>query len=173
MRYVEGHLGRQVPTLWRVEWKARKSGAKVGAVVPHFHLLLGGVEYVRYVQLRSWWRAIVHVNGPLCTDVQSIDAAEGAVNYLCKYTSKNPSLDIGAYLNNEKGIGRHWGFTRKHLFPEAPITRLQKLSDVQAAQLRGMAAEVFENYDEDLGGGFTLFGRDILETFRDKCQLGH
>jgi len=170
MRYVEKHVGRRVPALWRVEWMKRRSGARVGEIMPHLHLLLGGVEYVYHRTVRKWWRTIVHVNNALCTDVQQIKAGEHAAFYVAKYQSKFASLDVGAYLNNENASGRHWGVLRKDLFSWHPIAALREITTEQAAQIRTMAAEHCRHYDPVLGGSVTIFGRDVAKVFEEKCQ---
>lgn len=35
----------QASALWRLEWQSRKSGEHLGKLVPHFHLLVWGLEY--------------------------------------------------------------------------------------------------------------------------------
>jgi hypothetical protein len=158
-RALEKHLGRPISVLWRVEWKARLSGATKGQLWPHLHLLCGAVKYVSHELVRYWWRTIVHVYGPICTDVQGLDAGQGAALYVSKYTAKKHSLDIRTYLNNASGLKRAWGITRKHLVPWADVCTVRELSDVQAAELRSLASRTIGCYDQDLGGGFTLLGK--------------
>jgi hypothetical protein len=169
-RYLEKHLKAKVPTLWRVEWKPRQSGRNKGKIYPHIHLLVGGVQFVPHRAVRKWWRTIVHVNGPLCTDVQLVDGDGAAQAYICKYASKKASLDIVAYLNNLGIAGRHWGITRKHLFTMCPVRVLQKISDEQAEELRGLAACQFPNYDPLLGGGFTFLGSIHADDVASRCK---
>lgn len=172
MRYVEGHLLRHVPSFWRVEWVPRKSGARAGKVTPHFHLLLGGVEFLNHRKVRKWWRTIVHVNGPLCTDVQCVGSDSQVVAYLCKYASKNPSLDYAAYLNSVSRMGRHWGLTRKHLFPWHDISTLRELTDEQAKLARSLGAEYIDTYDQTRGGSFTILGKEGVERISEICPDG-
>lgn len=158
LRSIEKYLQSQVGTLWRVEWQRRKSGARKGEVFPHVHMVMVGVEYIPWRVIRKAWRDSVHVKGHLCTDVQSVQSGEAAARYVAKYCAKLPSLDRVPYLNNEVSRGRHWGMTRKHLFPMHNVRALQALSDEQAEELRLLASMKFAGYDPLLGGGFTLFG---------------
>lgn len=168
-RYLEKHLHEHRSILWRVEWKERQSGSRSGQVWPHLHLLVGGVRFVPHRLIRLWWRTIVQVYGPLCTDVQQVSASEGAALYVSKYGAKNPSLDIRPYHNKPVGFARNWGLTRKRLVPWSRISHLRKLTDEQAAEVRSMASLVYAQYDEDLGGGFTLLGRASADLMRTKC----
>jgi hypothetical protein len=169
LRYLEKHVGRQVPVLWRVEWKPRKTGYNVGKIFPHIHLLVGGVDYVDHRTIRKWWRSIVHVNGPLCTDVQTVEPDGVAALYTAKYTAKYTSLDNVTYHNRKSTLGRHWGFCRKHLFTFHEISWLREMTDEQAAWFRNLAAQTFRHYDGTLGGGFTLFGEAFRRMADEKC----
>lgn len=170
LRYLEKHTRRQLPVLWRVEWKPRLSGDFVGRVMPHMHLLIGGLRYVNQCTVRKWWRTIVHVNGPLCTDVQRLEASVGAALYVSKYVAKNPSLDIGAYLNNHDAVGRHWGMVRKHLFPWAPLEVLREITDVQAEDLRRLVDLTLPHYNPETGKGFTVLGELFRSIVAAKCK---
>ncbi len=128
---VWGHF----PSVWRVEWKERKTGLHKGQVAPHVHLLIfldpehvvGGylpkkqLQHAAETRLRnriafSWNELVaagdedhlkVAVRRKTCTLVESW---KGANAYASKYMSKLESFDPGS-----AGIGRNWGARRKDL----------------------------------------------------------
>lgn len=127
-RYVEKHLKRDVCGIWRVEWKARKSGPCRGMFVPHFHLLLFGVGFLHWKLIRQWWRTILRHKGKLATDVKGCRSAKKASIYVSKYVAKLPDdgcLDNGAYCNNQ---GKHWGYFRPEQIPRESRVILDNLN---------------------------------------------
>jgi len=166
LRYMEKHLGARLHGLWRVEWKPRKSGDNIGVLAPHYHFMVFNVPFVAKETLRSWWREILDVEGPLSTDVRKIENWKMASCYIGKYVAKESTLDITAYRNNPYMRGRHWGHTRKELLPLANVSTSTQLTEAQAAAARSYAARKFTHYDEERGGGFTLFGQEHAHAFQ-------
>lgn len=162
-RYIEKHLGRKIPAIWRVEWKPRRSGPNTGKLVPHLHLVVFGVRFIAHGTVRAWWRTILHAVGPLMTDVRKITGESSAAKYICKYVSKIGSLDYAAYLNNNVVNGRHWGFVRKGLIPVHDIAVMTKLTDVEVDSLKACALQAYPDYGKAFDGGFTLFGKHVAE----------
>lgn len=119
-RKVEHHMGQQVAAIWRVEWEVRKSGARVGELMPHLHYLVFGLRYLDKDLLADWWEKIVGVRSR--TKVQAIVDKKAAGIYVAKYSSKLPSESVSLSLLHFDAIptGRHWGFHRKELLPWAP-----------------------------------------------------
>lgn len=167
-RYAEKFLGRQVPALWRVEWKPRQSGEYTGIVVPHFHLLVCGVRYLHWARVRAWWRQILEVKGPLCTDVQGIEGEGGVADYVAKYAGKIASLDIGTYQSSVDPSGRHWGVRRKSAIPTHPVAILRQIFEAEVEWCQMIATGVFPRYNPLLDGGFTLLGREYAARFSDE-----
>lgn len=170
LKKMEYHVGKEVGSLWRTEWKPRKSGDNIGVLAPHYHFMAFNVPFIAKEELRRWWREILDVEGPLSTDVRKIKDWRMASIYIGKYIAKESTLDITAYRNNPYMRGRHWGTTRKHLLPMADVTTSRQLNEreIELAQL--YAGEKFKNYDPERGGGFTLFGpehRKAFETIGD------
>jgi len=86
LREVETHVGKKVSSLWRLEWKPRRTGNVVGELMPHFHLVLFDVEFIPHAMVRHWWRTILGVaDGPLATDVQRPKTVDGVARYIGKY----------------------------------------------------------------------------------------
>jgi len=171
-RYAEKLLSKEVPILWRIEWEDRKSGPNTGLFCPHLHLIACGCRFLSWRRIRRWWGTIVHVNGPLATDVQKIYDSTHAQMYISKYIAKECSLDRVPYLNKGKSLGRHWGMHRKEQCKWCPIRVMRRISDEQADEIRLMAALQFPGYDPLLGGGFTFLGNGYADELADKFGKG-
>ena len=164
LRYMEKHLGRENPVLWRLEWQPRKTGARVGELMPHYHLLVFGVSWLPQKVVREWWRSAIGAgDGPLVTDVRRVTGVDGACRYLAKYVSKSCPLDIAAYHNSGINFGRHWGVTRKHLVPMCPVDVCRQLTDFELSRMQGLAEEMWSAYRPESSGGFTLLGEPEAE----------
>jgi len=170
VRNMENYLNKKVGVLWRIEWKPRQSGANQGTMVPHVHLIVFDCKFIPWQRIRKWWRDVLRVDGPLCTDVQRIEGGKKVAGYVAKYCSKpmakNPSLDIASYLNT----GRHWGICRRELIPFCQ-RRIHRLTDPRHIQLAENAAcMTFPYFTRDVQQGFSLFGpkaeKVIAEIYR-------
>jgi len=164
VREVERFFGRKVATIWRTEWKPRKSGKHKGKIASHIHLLLLGVDFIPWQTVRSWWKRILGWDGYVHTFLEQTWDGPGASLYVAKYCSKvehSPSLVNAAYLNK---VGRHWGITRKRSIPVHCPKRLFHLSDEQIHVLRAVAAGMLTSYDLRYDQSFTLLG-DKAEKF--------
>lgn len=112
--------------MWRLELKKRKSGESEGALVPHYHILVWGVESKWLPLLRQWirhtWTRIV--TGTDCGDLlrtqcEVVTSRRHAQNYVSKYAAKDEDDtdddDEGTPLNDTKSQlpkrlwGRRWG----------------------------------------------------------------
>jgi hypothetical protein len=158
MRRIEKYLGRKVATLWRIEWQDRKSGSRKGELMPHLHILLFGVDYLPWADLRQWWRECLGYGGTLHTFVQLIDGAEGTAKYAAKYAAKDCSSSLvnAAYL--DRLSGRSWGFTRKGQVPKHEKRVFRDLTEVQERQLRATGKLLTHNPTEGEIGSYTLLG---------------
>lgn len=165
-RYVEKHLDRQIPVLWRTEWKPRLQGANVGKIAPHHHLILGGIDYIHWSMIRMWWNKINHHTGYIHTWVRKIYDASGPIKYVCKYMSKEDSFINAAYLNNGCLNGKAWSLKRRHLFPMRPVEMDRSLTFEEVRVAQQFAQSEFERYDEFEDGGFTLLGNYNKKLFQ-------
>lgn len=171
IRYIEGHTGKHLPVVWRVEWKHRKSGAKVGQLMPHWHLLVCGVKFLAADVVRDFWRKCIgYPVGPLCTDVQLVTGELGAVRYIAKYLSKRASLDISSYLNSGFEFGRHWGVCRKGLVPMSAVTVDRKLTPEEVEFLKVYAASGGRRWSVENDVGFTVFSRDSVKIWEELAK---
>jgi len=99
---------------WRKEAEVRKSGKLKGEYMPHFHLVVGGLDgleekEVLYGLMYEWW--LLTGNGDtkalhVCLKPEScqrVTGLKGLVNYISKYIAKSSEpLPFGT--------GRMWGF---------------------------------------------------------------
>jgi len=158
LKRMEYSLGRKVSAIWRVEWKQQLSGKRVGEYAPHHHLALLGVKFIPWEDVRQWWREIIDVEGPLCTDIREIDQGDGMGRYLAKYVSKYVSLDNSTYRENPWMHGRHWGITRKPGIPMYHQIVNRKCTPREIELLNELGASIFQGYGKTFNGSFTLFG---------------
>jgi len=166
VRYLEGHVDKPCPIVWRIEWEERKSGAYTGKLCPHFHLMVFGVRFVDHELVRDWWRKATRAGeGPLITDVKAIYNEDGACRYLSKYVSKYRSLDISTYHNSGIKFGRHWGILRKELIPLRPVVVERQLTEAEIKIVRGFKAARSKWYDAENGGGYYLLGAEHATRF--------
>lgn len=168
-RYMEKHLDREIPLLWRIEWKRRKSGADAGTIVPHFHFLAPGVKWIPKELIRQWWRTIIGHEGHLSTDVQPLMNAKHQALYVSKYCAKMPDDHTLDNVPNLNIRGRHYGFHRRSRIPMAARVTFRDISPGLVAELRATAASVLPSYDCRFDSGFTLLGgraKKILDRVR-------
>lgn len=164
LRRVEAHLGRQVPTLWRCEWKRRRSGRYKGYAVPHVHYLAFGIPWIDWRFIRAAWRGVLHHEGPLSTDVREAKNKRQTLLYVSKYIAKCSSLDNVPYINNSSLTGKAWDVTRQALIPMHPPIRYIDLPPAKVDELRWLVGQAIPKYDQRLGGSVTLFGEKWIEA---------
>jgi len=157
-RSMENYLEQKVGALWRIEWKARKTGSRKGDIACHVHLVLFGVDFLPYAVVNSLWSNALGVSTYLRTEVKRIKGARDAAKYVSKYAAKLPddrSLVNCSYLNTK---GRHWGILRKEQIPwhERFVIPCLDASDVRLCE--GVASGVFPYFTRGTGQGFSLFG---------------
>jgi len=161
-RYVENSLKREVPGIWRIEWKPRLSGPHRGMYCPHYHLLLFGVGYIHHAKIRQWWRQILKHKGPLATDVQGCRSAKRASIYVSKYVAKvegDGSLDNGPYRNSD---GKHYDYFRRDQIPREEQMILDNPTPEEVEWLVSRANEVCKWRLPEDDNGFVLLG-DIAD----------
>jgi len=163
-RAMEKHLNKKVGALWRIEWKARKSGVLLGTIQPHVHMLVFGVRFIPHQEVRKWWRCALTARGHLATDIRRIRSGKKAVVYVSKYCAKAPpisSLDIAPYLNT---TGRHWGLHRKVLLPYAEKVIIENPDEVEINWLENLAANKLRDFERGKRIGFSLFGDEVKDV---------
>lgn len=170
-RYMENYLHKQISLLWRIEWKPRLSGSRIGSHEPHIHLIVFGVRFIPHQEIRRWWKTIVHANGPIATDVTSLDDEGMHGIYVSKYTAKMPessSLDNHANLNIN---GRHYGYLRRQGIPQHERVRFINLSLDSLSQVRQLVQSLRPAYDTRFDAGVTLLGPLALRFREEVARL--
>jgi hypothetical protein len=115
-RALERKVNKQLAGVWRVEWKARQTGSKLGEIFPHFHFIVFDVPFVHRDWISQTWAAMLKVSTAV-THIRKINNLRAAGGYVSKYLGKaDGCLVIGPYLSHE-GFGRQWGIFRKKLIP--------------------------------------------------------
>ena len=158
-RYLEAHAGGEVPAVWRVEWVPRKSGANIGKVLPHMHMLTFGGRYACAPRVAKWWKGITKYDGVIQVDSQIVSAGEIVGMYVAKYCAKaegrSSYLDNVSYLNT----GRHYGMFRKSSVPMHATKICNLTLGKLVKELRAEAVKVLPAYHEKWGEGFTFVGQ--------------
>jgi hypothetical protein len=171
-RRIERYLGKNIATLWRCEWKARKSGERKGQMMPHLHMLLFGVEYIPWEDLRMWWRETLGIDGPLHTYVQKLTDGEHAAKYAAKYAAKDGSSSLvnAAYLDGL--LGRAWGMTRQKLIPRAALTSYRNLPASVERALRILGSEMRHHHAPDSQGSYCVIGDAVQGLVKNILEGG-
>jgi len=112
-----------MPVEWRKEYEERKSGAHVGEIMPHWHLMVFGVDPDD--DDRAWfaatWSRIVGVAEEKVQRVaghrkswEQVRTWNGVNAYIAKYMAK---------ISEHEVEGRCWGWWWKHLLPIQLISK--------------------------------------------------
>lgn len=157
-RATEKYLGREIPVLWRTEWKPRLSGKWMGHAAPHVHLLILSCSFVSYSTVNRVWCGVIGADGYCRTDVRKIRTAEHAARYVSKYAAKLPE-DLSLVNTSKISVeGRHWGIHRRNLVPWYPQNILCDAPKWAVRLAENGASTVFRYFTRDVDQGFCLFG---------------
>lgn len=125
LRVFEERLKRRFPGgcyVWRMETVDRKSGERIGEIMPHFHLLVYGVSREN---LRKWvptaWYETVGTNDVkhlhAGTQVQPIMSRRGVMRYASKALGQVMTGELAKTLQAKgEGLGRWWGVAVRKVF---------------------------------------------------------
>ncbi len=106
----------RVAVIWSQEPQQRKSGANVGKVYYHYHLILFGVGFIEKAWLSRTWYAVVGSENPAHlaagTQVQKLRSAKQGIAYVAKYLSKQQLQELGL-----DKTGRTWGAIGRENLP--------------------------------------------------------
>ena len=158
---------------WRMELKERLSGASMGQIAPHFHLLVflreAAIPLVdfRVWLARTWWECVG--SGSLDhlaagTQADLILNRAHAQRYASKYAAKEDDDSTVVLFQNWNSWGRRWG-----TFGEFDLSEAMKVtvSLNQLPELRRMASKLLKSKGRAYGRrlkrangnqGFTVFG---------------
>lgn len=174
-RYLENFEGKQICSLWRIEWKERQTGAMKNFIYPHYHLLIFNVPFIRHQRINEFWTRAINSPVHVRTDVQKAQRTQKAAFYCAKYASKDSSsLVHAAYLNNKLN-GRVWGIVRKNLLTMcSPVTIRSSTLFIAEERLREFK-RVFGDAMPFNNESFTCFGEDSLKIWHilfEQCLDG-
>lgn len=172
LRDLERRLGKPCGALWRIEWQKRQSGVNRGKFLPHFHLIIPGVQFVPWQFINDRWKAALGHRGIVVTDVRRLSDKSMHQVYIAKYAAKLPSLSSLDYLSYLNIDGRHWGVHRPSLIPKHKTVVYDGLSDERVEALKSLAREKFSWYGEYAELGFSMFGKlgaKMVEAVRQLC----
>lgn len=144
LRALQMRFVRQWPqgwALWGEEWQSRKSGEFLGVLMPHVHLIVGGVGVVGLdrdgylladdlektaaaLQLQHWfkenWADVCGLDDQhrrRGADVQELDSRRKVFAYIAKYTGKVLDQPVDAGTGELIHTGRMWGYWNKAAMP--------------------------------------------------------
>lgn len=162
-RYLEKHVGKNVPVVWRLEFEPRKSGVWRWHYVPHFHLLLFGVKYIHHSRIKEWWNKALGFDGYVRTDIGRPRNRKQVWAYIAKYCAKRDgSLVIGPYLNNPFP-GRRWGILRRSDLPLAELHSMREFDCEYIEDAYFAALQANPHIDQYNNKSFTLLGESANE----------
>jgi len=162
-RYLEKYLGKQLPGIWRIEWKERLSGVFKGLPMPHIHILLATCNYVPWQEVRWMWMNTLgerFVN----VDVRAVYDPELVITYIAKYIGKEDftTLEYDAYLDSIPA-GRNWGYMRKNLIAQSDRWTGRYFETDDLASLRQYAVPKNVELIESGLCSFTIIGKRARE----------
>jgi len=179
-RYLEKHLGKHLPGIWRIEYKPRLSGIHKDYPMPHIHILIATQAYIPWQEVRWYWQNTIgerFVN----VDVRAVYDPEVTLHYLSKYIGKDESDTVqdDAYLDSLP-YGRQWGYMRKNLLKQSDKWTGRYFETDSLASLREYAVPGGVDLIDAGMCSFTLIGpraREIGEilvasTLDGECKLG-
>lgn len=141
LRQVEKFVGRKVAALWRIEWKPRLQGNRVGELTAHHHLVILGVSSLPWRAAHRWWQEAIGSTGKAHVWLRHLPAAKAAALYASKYAAKEAALGKLAYGSYLQKLGRAWGIARRNLVPFHTEARFDDLESDQVFAALQIAAE--------------------------------
>jgi len=166
-RYMEKHLQRHVTGLWRIEWKVRQTGRKINYIYPHFHLLVFGVQFIAWQELRQWWKDTIGHQDYVRTEVKALTSKGRYAAKAKTYAAKEDVSLVNATYLNSSPTGRAWGVFRKNELPLcAKITTI--LNECDLAKFgHALAMKDRPQINKYGNGSFTLLGErsDLIGKF--------
>lgn len=157
---IERLTNREQPGIWRVEWEVRKSGRRMGEIMPHIHVIYFGIKYIPKEWIEASWNGVHESEGYTRIKVEAIRSHRKCMYYVSKYCSKpesNSHLVIGSYRNKISG-GKPWGIFRKNLLPLADKTEAIVVRGEVWKRICAIAHEAWDGIPKESRQGWTLFG---------------
>lgn len=158
----------EVAVIWKLEYKARKSGKHVGTMFPHFHMLVWGLHEENLYDLRQlvakmWWEVCGKLSDDHLeagTSVSRIKSYRGVFFYASKYMSKEVEDAVSE-------VGRWWGVKGRENLPEAYCHVIDNLEDEQYKAVIDWMAEYAGFPESEHWKGLTIFcDTDLFMEFQ-------
>jgi len=148
----------EVAVIWKLEYKARKSGKHIGVMFPHFHMLVWGLhdEYLydlRQLVARMWWEVCGKLSAKHLeagTSVSRIKSYRGVFWYASKYMSKEVEEEVSE-------VGRWWGVKGREHLPQAFCHVIDFLEDEQYKKIIDWMADYAGFPESEYWKGLTIF----------------
>lgn len=162
LAWIERRLGEQVCGVWRTEWKARKTGKLKGHVAPHTHIILFGVYYIDWRELRREWQRILNHYGYIRTSVKRAGSVQKTCKYIGKYIRKRTdcSLVYAPYWHTVDG--KHYGWVRPKRIPKCAVTWYSDPTAEEVEYLLRAHYEACPKSDTRPGESFSIIGESVL-----------
>lgn len=121
--------GQGGAAIWRREWKIRKSGARVGQVAPHYHLLLWGMTRREALEFLpgAWYESCGRLtldHKKAGTSVEVARSWRQVTGYTSKYLAKAEDREITTRMD-DRDCGRSWGVINREAIPWAAEITLE------------------------------------------------
>ena len=153
-----GYAFPEVSLIWKLEYKGRKSGKHVGAMFPHFHLLVWGLHDenlydLRQMVARMWWEVCGQLSEKHLeagTSVSRIKSYRGVFFYAAKYMGKEVEEAVSE-------VGRWWGVKGRENLPEAYCHVIDNLEDEQYKAVIDWMAEYAGFPESEHWQGLSIF----------------
>lgn len=158
IRHVEKEVGKQVPMIWRKEYKPRKTGIHKGKMAPHYHLACLAKVPIEWERMLELWQKSIGTKAYVSVDIIPVKDAQHAAFYMAKYLTKEEGsgiLDYYTYLNS---TGRVWGWHRKSAMVKVGMTKTTGLTLEAFDELNAIACAIRGTRAEDCPLGQTLIG---------------
>lgn len=171
VRYIEKHLCREQPALWRTEWKPHETGIHRGREYPHFHLICPHVQYIHHSTVNDLWKRTIGFDGYVRTEIKRAGTPEKCVKYCAKYCGKADfcSLVIAPYLR--RTCGRQWGILRPKKMPWQRSNELRIIDSALTDYLRAIALHERPVVNAYGNQSFTLLG-PLAEAIAEELMQG-
>jgi hypothetical protein len=169
-RAIESYLGKQIPVLWRTEWKPRLTGKLKGSCAPHVHLIVMGCSFISYSAVNAKWCSVLGADGYVRTDIRKIRTPEAAGRYVSKYCAKLPD-DLSLVNTSKISVeGRHWGIHRRELLQLFDRNIMCNVPPELISLAENGACRVFPHFTRGARQGFSLFG-DVAKKLGEEIFL--
>lgn len=172
-RDMEHAAARHLPGVWRVEWKERLSGERIGQYMPHLHCIYFQWGFVDFRVIRASWERVIKTEERSNLVFEEIYDLRHCLHYVSKYVAKlddSFNLGIDAYLNKDQ-VGRPWGKYRASELPLADKEEWTVIPGPLVEECRKIAMAAYAKTPTESLEGFTVFGpvaqkiRDLVESW--------